>query len=73
MRGVIHNFSGKVITEKAVRQLEAAHSKATRGYYLTGTYLVPVLSIQTMTGGKPSGMMTVKITQAGCVYPHNLV
>lgn len=70
---MIHNFSGKVITERAVRQLEAAHSKAQNHWLITGKYIIPVLDIQTMTNGKPSGSMTVKITQSGCVYPHNRV
>ena len=67
---MIHNFSGSVITEKAVRMLEAAHAKACQGYLITGKYLVPVLSVPAMKSGRPSGSIKVRITQSGCVYPH---
>lgn len=70
---MIHNFSGSVITEKAVRELEAAHSKAYRGYLITGIYKVPVLSIDTMKSGRPNGQMKVRITGSGCVYPHTML
>lgn len=70
---MIHNFSGFVITERAVKRLHAAHSKAIQHFMVTGKYIIPVLEIQTMTKGRPSGNIWVKITQAGCVYPHNPV
>lgn len=67
---MIHNFSGKVITEKAVRELQAAHGKAYREFTVTGIYKVPVLSIMSMKTGRPDGLIKVRITQSGCVYPH---
>lgn len=67
---MIHNFSGKVITEKAVRQLMEAHGKASKEYLITGIYKVPVLTIMSMRSGRPDGPIKVRITQSGCVYPH---